>query len=71
MALIAKETLRIGFTVAALPGNVVSPSAVEEYGWQDKVEDDGTGEVGGSEGADTAGEAPAKRTRKSKAAAEA
>lgn len=41
MALVAKEVLKIGFTVAALPGNVVSPEAVEKYGWQDQVEDDG------------------------------
>lgn len=40
MALIAKEILRIGNTVAALPGTVVSPEAVEEYGWQDKVEEE-------------------------------
>jgi hypothetical protein len=41
VALIAKEVLRIGFTVAALPGTVVAPEAVKEYGWQDKVEDNG------------------------------
>lgn len=35
---IAKETLRIGNTIAALPGNYVSPSAVETYGWQDLVD---------------------------------
>lgn len=43
MALIAKEVLRIGHTVAALPGNVVAPEAVEKYGWADKVEDNGKG----------------------------
>jgi hypothetical protein len=41
VALIAKEVLRIGFTVVALPGTVVSPEAVKEYGWGDKVEDNG------------------------------
>lgn len=35
---IAKETLRIGFTIAALPGTYVSQSAVDTYGWADKVE---------------------------------
>lgn len=36
---IAKEQLKIGFVVAANPGTYVSKSAVEEYGWQDKVTD--------------------------------
>lgn len=39
MALIAKETLRLGFTVVALPGNVVSKELVDEQGWADKVEE--------------------------------
>jgi len=45
MALVAKEILKIGFVVAALPGNAVSRDAVEKYGWQDKVEDDGKGDA--------------------------
>lgn len=44
MALIAKSPLRIGFTLVANPGNVVSADAVEEYGWHDKVYDDGQGD---------------------------
>lgn len=36
---IAKEVLRVGFTIAALPGTYVSKSAVEANGWQDKVDD--------------------------------
>lgn len=36
---IAKETLRIGFTVAAVEGGYVTKEAVEKYGWQDKVTD--------------------------------
>lgn len=36
---IAKEVLRIGFTVAAVPGNYVTKEAVKTYGWQDQVED--------------------------------
>jgi hypothetical protein len=43
---IAKETLRIGFTVAALPGTYVSKEAVKANGWQDLV-DDGP-DIGGS-----------------------
>jgi hypothetical protein len=39
---IAKETLRIGELVVARPGNFVAPSAVEHYGWQDKVTDTDT-----------------------------
>lgn len=37
---IAKQILRIGEIVVAMPGNFVARSAVEHYGWQDKVEDD-------------------------------
>lgn len=36
---VAKETLRIGFTVAAVKGGYVSKEAVSTYGWQDKVTD--------------------------------
>lgn len=36
---IAKEVLKIGFTVAANKGTYVSKDAVAKYGWQDKVED--------------------------------
>lgn len=37
---IAKQILRIGEIVVAMPGNFVARSAVEHYGWQDKVDDD-------------------------------
>lgn len=43
---IAKEVLRIGFTVAALPGTYVTKDAVKQYGWESKV-DDGP-DIGGS-----------------------
>lgn len=36
---IAKKTLRIGFTVAAVEGGYVTKDAVQQYGWQDDVED--------------------------------
>lgn len=36
---IAKETLRIGFTVAAVEGGYVTKEAVAKYGWADKVTD--------------------------------
>ena len=42
MVMIAKEPLYIGLTLAAMPGNVVSPDAAKLYGWEDKVEDDGS-----------------------------
>lgn len=35
---IAKEQLKIGFTIAANPGNYVSQDAVDTYGWGDKVD---------------------------------
>lgn len=35
---IAKEQLKIGFTVAANPGAYVTQAAVDEYGWGDKVD---------------------------------
>ena len=37
---IAKDILKIGSIVVARPGNFVAPSAVEYYGWHDKVIDD-------------------------------
>jgi hypothetical protein len=37
---VAKQILRIGEIVVAMPGNFVARSAVEHYGWQDKVTDD-------------------------------
>lgn len=49
---IAKETLRIGFTVAALPGTYVSKSAVKANGWESLV-DDGP-DIGGDESTDDA-----------------
>ena len=39
MALIATRTLYLGGVIAAQPGNVVSPDAVEAYGWQDGVQE--------------------------------
>jgi hypothetical protein len=36
---IAKETLRIGFTVVANEGTYVTKQAVKDNGWQDKVTD--------------------------------
>ncbi|MET0415339.1 MAG: hypothetical protein ABW022_04900 [Actinoplanes sp.] len=36
---IAKETLKIGFTVVANAGNYVTKDAVKRYGWEDKVTD--------------------------------
>lgn len=44
---IAKEVLRIGFTVAAVPGTYVTKEAVKTYGWESLV-DDGP-DYGGSE----------------------
>lgn len=43
MAKIAKEVLKMGFVVAALPGNIVTASDEEiaKWGWADKIEDDG------------------------------
>lgn len=46
---IAKETLRIGFTVVANEGGYVTKAAVKDNGWEDKVTDGpdigGTGEL--------------------------
>lgn len=64
MALIAKETLKIGFITVALPGNVVEKAAVDEYGWHDKVEDDGNGDFGGE--VPPAPDQPSKRPAKKK-----
>ncbi len=36
---IAKEVLRIGFTVAAVPGTYVTKDAVKQYGWAEQVTD--------------------------------
>lgn len=43
MAKIAKEVLKMGFVVAALPGNVVTADddTIAKWGWADKIEDDG------------------------------
>lgn len=57
---VAKEILRDGFVVVALPGTYVSKSAVEQFGWQDKVED------GPDLGGETA--AAAAETKRSKKA---
>lgn len=44
---IAKEVLRIGFTVVANPGTYVTKQAVTDNGWQDLVTDGD--DVGGSD----------------------
>lgn len=51
MAKIAKDVLKIGFVVAALPGNVVTASDedIAKYGWADKIEDDGKGAASASD----------------------
>lgn len=38
---IATDVLKMGFTVAAVPGNTieVSDEDIEKYGWADKVKD--------------------------------
>jgi hypothetical protein len=36
---IAKETLKIGFTVVANEGGYVTKQAVKDNGWEDKVTD--------------------------------
>lgn len=43
MAKVATEVLKMGFTVAALPGNVVTADdeTIAKYGWADKIKDDG------------------------------
>lgn len=70
MPLVATEELRIGFTIAAQPGNVVSPDAVERYGWQDKVEEVGEPTEGQSAPTEPAPEAaPSKPARRPATAA--
>lgn len=49
---VAKEVLRVGFTVVALPGGYVSKSAVKEHGWE-KLVDDGPDYGGSSDDEDT------------------
>jgi hypothetical protein len=49
---IAKEVLRVGFTVAAVPGGYVSKDAVKANGWEALV-DDGP-DFGGTETKDDA-----------------
>lgn len=72
MALIAQKVLKVGFTIAALPGTVVPKEAVDEYGWHDYVQDDGNGEINAApdqqQGAE--GSARAKRNKKPAAAQE-
>lgn len=59
---IAKETLRIGFTVAANPGTYVTKEAVAKYGWADQVEDGP--DVGGTVTEDKDSKAPKGRAQK-------
>lgn len=65
---IAKETLKIGFTVAAIRGNYISKEAVKKYGWQELVVDDGVDldaePVEPVENVEPAEEASAPRPRK-------
>jgi hypothetical protein len=44
---IAKEVLRVGFTVVANPGTYVTKEAVKTYGWE-KLVDDGPDQGGDS-----------------------
>lgn len=64
---IAKEQLKIGFTVAANPGAYVSKDAVKTYGWQSMV-DDGP-DIGGDklDAHQPAEDAPKPATRAKKA----
>lgn len=65
---IAKDILRIGYTVAALPGNYVTQSAVEQYGWQEQVDaDDPLPDLDANNDAPESDENQ-RSTRKSKAA---
>lgn len=59
---IAKETLRIGFTVAANPGTYVTKEAVKTYGWE-KLVDDGP-DIGGETPENTDAKAPKGRAQK-------
>ena len=59
---IAKEVLRIGFTVAANPGTYVTKEAVTKYGWQDQVEDGP--DLGGSTDTSKDSKAPKGRAQK-------
>ena len=49
MALVAKQTLRMGRQVIATAGTVVSPAMVEANNWQDLVYDDGITVSSGAE----------------------
>lgn len=59
---IAKEVLRIGFTVAANPGTYVTKEAVAQYGWQDQVEDGP--DIGGTTDETTDAKAPKGKAQK-------
>lgn len=59
---IAKEVLRIGFTVVANPGTYVTKDAVTKYGWQDQV-DDGP-DIGGTTTEEKDKAAPKGRAQK-------
>lgn len=59
---IAKDTLRIGFTVAAVPGNYVTKEAVKTYGWEDLVDD--SPDIGGSDTNTKDAAAPKGRAQK-------
>jgi hypothetical protein len=59
---IAKETLRLGFTIVALPGGYVSQSAVDTYGWANMVDAGKDVEAGADD--DRAAVAPSNGTPK-------
>lgn len=59
---IAKEVLRIGFTVVANPGTYVTKEAVAKYGWTDMVEDGP--DIGGSTTDEKDSKAPKGRAQK-------
>ena len=63
---IAKETLRIGFTVVATPGAYVSKEAVKTYGWEKLVEDGP--DIGGDDLEANAGAETPKKATGTKAA---
>lgn len=61
---IAKETLRIGFTVVANEGGYVTKQAVKDNGWADKVTDGP--DIGGTANSDAAKDEKAPKGRPQK-----
>lgn len=58
---IAKEVLKIGFTVAALPGGYISQEAVDKYGWADQVSADSAESVAPTDKDDAAPKGPPQK----------